>query len=447
MDRFEIEDISSQDKSGVVFHAIDKESGTAVEILRFFPFGQNNGGLGKEEQIVHAAAVQRLSEIKHTALRSVIDGGTDPVDGIPFLVSQWIDGASLGAVLGNEKLDPGLVIDIIRLALEVSAVVSHLLGEEAVWVDTEIGSIVVGTEESARGFTFRLSPLKWLGPQTGGKNLSSVVALAEELTGWRAGKVADQAGYGLGGWLKWLKKNPDVALHEALESLAASTGNDPPQPVEEIVEQAVRPPGKAASGRSPSKKLLVSTALVAVAVLCGSLTYLHMTATPPEIAAEYSEQKISDIIVDSPAPSRQSARAGAPEMAPRLREEADAAAHAAIAESTSSAAKRGGAYSPDDTVLIERLPTGTSVKLRGKLASVRFSQSKKSLYLYFSDPYKNGQVRGVLHERDYKGEYAAEAFANLIGKEIILDGKFTTENTANPLLLKVTDSSQVRSVK
>lgn len=447
MDRFEIEDIIRQDNSGVVFRALERESGTSVSIWRFFPFGQNNGGLRKEAQITHAAALQRLSEIEHPALRSIIDGGTDPIDGIPFLVTEWIDGACLGAILGDEKIDPGLVIDIIRLALEVSTVVSHLFGEEAVWVDTEVDSIVVGTEESGRGFTFRLSPFKWLGLRQGEKNLSSLVTLGEDLTGWKTGKVADHAGYGLGGWLKWIKKHPDTSFHEALESLAASTGNEPPQPVEEIVEQAVRPNK---SRRSASRKILVTTALAAFAVLCISLAYLHKTAKPPEIAEQYTEQEISDVIVDSPKPVRQSARAKVTEMATKLREEADAAdasAEEAIAESKRLAAERGGAYSPDDTVLIKSFQTGTPVKLRGKLATVGFSSSKKSLYLNFSDPYRKGQIRGVLRQSDYKGDYSEKSFADLIGKEIILEGKFTTQNSANPLLVRITSRDQVNLAK
>ncbi len=53
--------------------------------------------------------------------------------------------------------------------------------------------------------------------------------------------VGDQAGHGLGGWLKWLRKNPDASLREALESLSAATGKEPPAPESDLIRQATRP--------------------------------------------------------------------------------------------------------------------------------------------------------------------------------------------------------------
>ncbi len=82
-------------------------------------------------------------------------------------------------------MEPALVIDVLRIALETSIVLSHVLGEEAVWVETEVESIVVGTSESGRGFTFWISPFKWLGSEMESRKLSSIVSLGEELTGWK----------------------------------------------------------------------------------------------------------------------------------------------------------------------------------------------------------------------------------------------------------------------
>ena len=66
-------------------------------------------------------------------------------------------------------------------------------------------TIIVGSEESGREFTFWISPLKWLGGNEENRGLESIVTLTEEIMGWKGQIVNDQAGRGLGGWLKWLR--------------------------------------------------------------------------------------------------------------------------------------------------------------------------------------------------------------------------------------------------
>ncbi len=277
MKRFEIEDIVTQDKHGIVYRARDSSRDETVALRRFFPFGQNGGGLELEEAKAFEIAALRLAEVKHESLRSVIQGGVDPIDHIPFLVTEWVDGLSLLEMLSEQALDPALVIDIMRLALEVSIVLSHVLGEEAVWIETEIESIVVGTDDSGRGFTFWLSPFKWLGSQPESRKLATLVSMGEELAGWKKKLVSDQAGHGLGGWFKWLKKNPDTSLREALESLAASTGNEPPPPEEQLVAQAIGSPRMRLKQRS-SKRPIALAVLMVLALVGGVLFLLHKTA-------------------------------------------------------------------------------------------------------------------------------------------------------------------------
>ena len=160
MERFEIEDIVAQDPRGVVFRARIRSSDTPVAIRRFSPFGEDGGGLDHEEAAAFRIAASRLAKLDHPALRRVIEGSVDPIDGLPYLVSEWIEGESLADVLDGEKLDPALVIDVMRLALEVSLVLSEVLGEEALWVETDPATVLVGDAESGRGFTFWISPFK-----------------------------------------------------------------------------------------------------------------------------------------------------------------------------------------------------------------------------------------------------------------------------------------------
>ena len=87
MSRFEIEDIISQDKRGIVFRAHDAEMGHTVALRRFFPFGQHGGGLSTEEALAFRIAAQRLDGVSHESLRGISAASVDPIDGIPYVVA------------------------------------------------------------------------------------------------------------------------------------------------------------------------------------------------------------------------------------------------------------------------------------------------------------------------------------------------------------------------
>jgi hypothetical protein len=465
MSRFQIEDIVEQDKHGVIFRALDVESGRTVALRRFLPFGQDGGGLQKEEALAFEIAAQRLSGVLHEALRSVISGSVDPIDGIPYLVTEWVDGMSLREVLDGENLDPALVIDVLRIALEVSIAISQVLGEEAVWVETGLESIVIGTENSGRGFTFWISPFKWLGAQFESRKLSSIVDLGEQLTGWKRKVVSDQAGSGLGGWLKWLKKNPDVSLTEALEMLATSTGKEFPSSVAELVESASNP--KPPQFKLPStKKPLLFAALVALLVIPTALFFLYKSVKPPQIAANQSEGNIAPAIQEA-EPIRKSAQASPPltdpaarasALAKKLRDEA-IAKNKPEGQATGSAAKAapaaananrptgsGKIYAPGDRQLWLAIKTNDPVKLGGILRGVRMSKTGKSIYLDFSTPPAADELAGVLHKRDFKGDFLIKSFEPMIGKKLVLTGSCFKE-PGGKFLLKISEKGQIEMAK
>jgi hypothetical protein len=231
MSRYYIEDIVSQNKRGIIFRAHDNDRGHSVALRRFLPFGQDGSGLQEDEAAALQAAAQRLDALTHPGLRSIISSSVDPIDGIPFIVAEWIDGTPLETFLAGGTLDPLMVIEILKLALEVSLTLSEVLGEEAVWVETEIDSIFVSPKESNRGFVFWLSPFKWLGAEYGSRKLTAIFELGEQLTGWKGKLIGKQSGQGLGAWMKWLRTHPDASLAEALEVLEASTSSDPSPPI------------------------------------------------------------------------------------------------------------------------------------------------------------------------------------------------------------------------
>ena len=229
----------TQDSSGVVFRALDTETNQTVAVRRFFPFGANGGGLREDEQIAYSIAVGRLAAIIHPALRAIIGGGCDPVDGMPYIATEWIDGPLLESFIERGSLDPLEAVSLLSKALEVCELLSDVLAEEAVWVETSLKAIVVAAEGSSRGVTFWIAPLKWLGKHDGQHGLESLITLTEEVMGWTGRTVADHEGRGLGGWLKWLRsKARTVTLHEAREMLAASVGVESPGPVKRTVRQA-----------------------------------------------------------------------------------------------------------------------------------------------------------------------------------------------------------------
>jgi hypothetical protein len=425
MNRFQIEDIVEQDKHGVIFRALDVESGSIVSLRRFLPFGQDGGGLQEDEAVAFGLAADRLAGISHEALRSVILGAVDPIDGIPYLVTEWVDGMPLNELLAGENMDPALVIDVLRIALEVSIVLSGVLGEEAVWVETELESIIIGTKDSGRGFTFWISPFKWLGAQFGSRKLSSIVELGERLTGWKGKAVRDNAGYGLGGWLKWLKRNPDASLSEALDMMASTIGNETPLPVADPVAAAATKQVSLIAPKSEKNPVMIIAAALLL-LACAALFYFQKIASvPPQISATTLS-----------ASERASARAQ------ELQREAGKASKQKIAATPLG----NRVYTPDDKELWSSAKGGTPVKLGGNLRRVQISSTGKSIYLFFSDPEDAGKLGGVVHRSSYKGDFREETFMPLMGKNLVLTGTSFKE-PGGRVLVKIPDKSKIRVVE
>lgn len=140
---------------------------------------------------------------------------------MPFLVTEWIEGESLADLLGNNTMDPSMIIGLLRQALDVCMTLSKTLDNEAVWIDTKLEGIIVSNAAESPSFSFRICPFKWLGTQAHAKDLTGMISLVEALMGWKTKLVSDQAGLGLGGWIKLLRQNPQMSLAHALDTLPA----------------------------------------------------------------------------------------------------------------------------------------------------------------------------------------------------------------------------------
>ena len=485
MERFELLDILSQDKHGIVYVAWDSVLARKVTIRRFLPFGQDGGGLDKAEVAAFESASKRLAELQHDALRSVMLGGVDPIDAIPYLVNEWVEGVSLKTFIQDTPMEPAVVIDVLRIALEMSVILSEVLGEDAVWVETEPEAIYVGAEETGRGFTFWISPFKWLGGEQQSRKLSSIVTLGEELTGWKKKLVSDNAGFGLGGWLKWLKRNPDVSLSEALKSLAVSTGQGLP-PVEEsdveeeakaIAQEAPRPAARELKQAS-SKTPMIIAAVLAIAVVIVAVIYVTRPKEVPSIATKEAVPaekvpKISDSPAQAPAmmatvPPVESATARVNALAEKLQREAAERSGTAIRDENSDETpppddvvakksvnlaqerelleSRGFFLSPDQAALVRTFKNDDPVKIKGVLHGIRASESGKTIYLAFSDPEDFTLTNAVMLEKDFEGSYSLDEFRRFIGKSVAVSGTVYSENARNAYFVKITKSDQITEV-
>lgn len=408
--RYHIEELISQDLSGVIFRAVDQETGSPVAIRRFFPHGPDPTGLNGEERTAFDIAVRRVSSAGHSALRAVVDGGCDPVDGVPFVVTEHIDGEPLSKKLEAGPLQSRQAIDVIMRALEVSDVLSQLLAEQAVWVETSPCSIIDAGEDSGRGVTFWVSPLKWLGNDEGRRSLKPIATLTEELMGWKNKIVNDQAGNNLAGWLKWLKQHADTTtLAEARETLAAATGAPPPPPTSRLVRQATRPVVPRAPtvqvvvAKKPSKLPLILSG-IGILVALGIGGWILFRGEVPFIQ-RFLPEKIAEV-VDSEGPPP-------------------------VVDPATAKLPPAGPFQPGDLRPILSLE-GKPASVQGILARVRWSDSGRSLFVEFEDYPPLTYACGVIRKANAPAGMTPEALGGLVGKKIVITGIVGIDKSGDP---------------
>lgn len=436
--RFQIEDLISQDLSGVVFRALDTQSGNPVAVRRFFPYGADGGGLDKEEQSAYEIALDRLAGLKHPALRSVISGACDPVDRMPFIVTEWIEGEALAAYIAENGFSAESAILLITQALEVCELFSHVLAEEAIWVETNPQTIIVGGPESGRGFTFWISPLKWLGGSEEGRGMEAIVTLGEQVMGWSGRVISDQSGGGLGGWLKWLRRNAaTTTLQEARASLAALTGAEPPPPVALLVAKASEPPTWKAPSKAPLIVSLVLGLLVAVLAIVFVVTRDASagSAGPAVAASEEAPAK-----ADKSDKSKKSKKRGK-------------AAKATVPPSPLQTDPATPASEPvplqwdDHDALVAN--KNNQVSVEGTAKSVTLSSSEKTIYLVFSSKEDRNAAQAGIELGKSSKEEMTKQLEPFIGKKIRVTGKvrvLTFQGLTRPDI-EMSDLSAVEVIK
>ena len=358
MTQIEIEEFASADDTGIIYRGTDRSTGEPVAIRRFFP--SEGAGLNEEQEKRFIDLVEKLSKLKHPALRCIVSGGVDPVDHIPYMVTQSMEGDALSVIMKREDIKDSLAIDIVRSALELSMMASKTIGKDAVWVDTSPNSIIIvgGDDESARNISFTLCPFKLLGMNQKAMDLNSITSLADELCGWKSKFFGNQSTYGFYYWVKNLKANPKTPLETAFNSLSKSIDQAPSEAPSEAEEDLTPSPQLEEASKSWRYLLLgFVAALLILAVIFA-----------PKLQAFLNTQQ------GGPTEVTASTRA---KSEPELR-----------------------IYSPDDSTVLEQMDVKTRVRIRGQLAGLEFSNSQEKLYLLFSEPYIEGQIRGVVEQQE-----------------------------------------------
>ena len=406
--RFQIEDLLVQDGTGVIFRALDTQENRPVALRRFFPFGASGGGLHHDEKTAYQIAAGRLARLQHPSLRAVVAGGCDPVDGIPFLVTEWVDGKTLAAVMRDGPLAPEAAAVLLGAALEVSELLSQVLAEEAVWVDTAPENIVVGSPESDRRFTFWISPIKWLGDNDPTRGLASIVMLAEEALDWKNRVVGEQSGHGLGAWFNWLRASTTTAtLRETREKLAAAIGAEPPLPIKRLLASATLPP----AGMRRRSKIVLGAALTLSVAACAAGGWLLMRP-PPAVS-------------QTAASALRSESEQASQMAAELDAQA-AASREILAKERAAAEANNGIIDASSRELLGTINKQQAC-VEGVVRAVRASNSGKTHYLHFAPADDSMGTRASISDKHFP-----DGLPPLIGKKVRLTGKVKSSGTSAP---------------
>ena len=431
--RFQIEDLISQDEFGVVFRALDSETGKYVAVRRFFPFGAVGGGLEPEEQNAYIIALDRLVGLNHPALRATICGGCDPVDGMPYIVTEWVDGTPLETFLEHGPLPANAATEMIAQALEVSELLSLVLAEDAVWVETSPQTIILGNEHSGRGFTFWICPLKWLGGHEKSRKLQCIVDLTERVMGWQNRKINDQAGQGLAGWLKWLRHAVDtITLHEARETLAASVGVEPPPPVRKLAAQAPPPPVirvvKPPSSKTP---WLINTALALMAVGLGAWCWVRQR----EFEAVRNHRATTHASSDKPF-AKNAPSAAANPAKPRT-----------VTPPDQDPGDLSNTVIPWTSHEFLAQYKGREIIVEGPFEAITFSESRATMYLLFSKELGKTDTRGSVTVKTAPPDLSESTLTPLIGKKIRLHGIIHVQPLSGRPEIKIVDRASIEVVE
>jgi len=244
--RFQIEGSVAQDGQGVVLEALDTQTEQRVQVRKCFPHGSSGAGFSAKHQEAYEEILPKLEQARHRNLRAVVAGGCDSGDAKPFLVSEPVTGATLEDLLATGPLSAGDAVLLLEQALEVSAMLSEVLGIQSVWVETDPSAVGVDESGDERRYLFWVSPANGLCEADARAALTPLLALLQEATAGMPRNGDSRMTSAVLGWQEWAGANaaatPAQARRELNERLLAAspTGSltGAPKPILQIAPAA-----------------------------------------------------------------------------------------------------------------------------------------------------------------------------------------------------------------
>lgn len=475
--RYQIEDLVGQDGTGAVYCARDAETDRLVAVRRFFPMGISGGGFVAEEQEGFGKTVEALKEVRHEALRGVLDGGVDEVDGMPYLVTEWEAGRNLSEVLEEGPLQAEEAIVLASKGLELLALLCEQFGEGADWIEMEPDTVVVAADDNR--FTFWICPFQWLGVADRDGGVRGLAHLVEHAMGWGDRLVPAAAAAGLGGWVasakeqRWtiaeaereLGKIRSLWTGEVVEeALPDDAGPAPVQAPGPVVQPA---PAVASSGplvsqapvvRSPGRGGL-QVVLVAVGVLVALIgiawAAIALSGREREVQVKSASKPPARVVKIEPqvAPPDngltrqeqvdQHLKKAAEAM--RIAEEGGQDEEPDETEVQEPGPSKTGMFGPDDGAAMREW-VGSTQHLQGRLFRVRDSDSGETRYLEFSDKTGKDDVCCRFWARDREG-MRLEDLKKLEGKVLRFMGLVTRERGTGRIVLHLDHPGQIEVIE
>ena len=341
---------------------------------------------------------------------------------------------------------------------------SQVLGEDAVWIETTLETIVVGDPQSGRGITFWICPLKWLGSHETPRGIECIAGLTDIMMGWQDQKINDQEGSGLAGWVKWLRHaEHKISLHEARETLAASVGVSPPTPVRRPAVPNARPDARPPKRSSSIAMWLINTTLADQAVTT------KPSAKPAAIPPSETVAKVNaDPAKPAATPAAPAGTAPPPPVTKVVAEEAKPPEKVADAPPATPHVKVPAPHRrkprdkkpPPEADLSHTVvdwtsrgllsqSNGKSVIVEGPLEVITFSDTKKTMYLMFSKELGETDTRGSVIVQGAPDDLSETSLTPLIGKQVRLHGVIHTQTVAGTVRPEVviTNRASIEEVK
>jgi hypothetical protein len=285
----------------------------------------------------------------------------------------------------------------------------------------------------------------------------------------------DHEGSGLGGWLKWLRTTTKKAtLSEARETLLEITNTALSTPVKRAVKQATQTTAIKPLKRKSSLPFLAGGIAALAAISLGGWALIRWNNSRLLVMPSI---ELLEVVDKKPVSKTRSATARTQEeegtvSAPSLVQESqprtqkrtteqinrDAAemlvtaqkANAELAIKTAARdaeiASRNGVFKVEDSELLLAM-SGKEVTIQGTLKGFKYSNTKATQYLVFSDDPAPGEIRGSVLLRTAPAELREDQLSSLKGKKISLRGKIRIEEFGKTPAISIQSRDVIQEIK